>query len=205
MAELIDLLLPLLPYADFIEAALPNEEARAKWRRVVAHARHEGKGRKPNDNQQLLLAMAELELDGSDGDSGALAKAVIDRYPRTKGAGLDNRPHVGLPRGRNPGRADLIDSLIEQYDQRRPALLRMVSAAREQAPRMQRSVDQLHASGAAKRLGSADWFRKLDPAARQRLEEAARRLNQNLPSAYEVDRVLDTVRDDRRRKSGQGD
>jgi hypothetical protein len=73
------LLATLRRHFDRIEAALPHRD-RAIWRRIAAHA-DPGFGRKPQDSRELLLQIAELDLDGATGTESvrALVAEVVGR------------------------------------------------------------------------------------------------------------------------------
>lgn len=192
MADIRSLLLLLIQkHADLIESVLPPED-RARWRQVVMYVRARGAGPKPRDDRGLLLAMAELELTGASDDVRGLAMMVTSRLPAQAGASNDERAHVLLPDESAPARRDLIDRLEKKYIAERSAILRQVSAAQEQAARVGLRVDRILTSAAKKPRRKSKPY---SPDQLKHLKEAARRLEEQPPTAYGVDLALKAAQD----------
>ena len=187
------LLASLRRHFDRIEAALPPSD-RAVWRRIAAHA-DSGLGRKQQDSRDLLLQIAELDLDSAAGAKPmrALAAEVVGRYPVEGGAGLDDRQHVVLPDGSRPGRKDLITRLAKRYQAERAAYRQEVALARQTADRVARSALEAKASPAGVRWLERHKAALNDPAYRERLRRAAQ-APAAPTTAYGTDLIQRTVR-----------
>jgi hypothetical protein len=188
--DIHELLVQLQPYSTMIEAVLPTK-ARAAFHRLMEYSKR-GRGPKPHDDRELLLAMAELDcVTPEDTKARQIAKTVVDRYPAKPGAGYDPRSHMELPDGSRPARKDLIERLEKKYTSQQARTRKEVQTARDLAARLARRLELIGEKGSPTPL-------LRDPRYLQRLREANRRVLADPPTAYAVDLILQTVRTRRR-------
>ncbi|MEO3475905.1 hypothetical protein AAFN86_28910 [Roseomonas sp. CAU 1739] len=192
---LLELLMPIFrDHAERIEAILPLE-LRSNWRKAARFA-PPASGRKSLDHRDLLLEMAELDTDQGQ-PPRELAAKVLSKFTLAPGAWLDERKRVELPDGSRPALKDLIGRLARQYDRQRAELLAEVATARRLADRMQKRTERNGRKSIRVRPPNAAT--KLGPTVIARLTAPGNGPRKPLVTAYQVDAVLNAVRNARKK------
>lgn len=188
--RLLELLEPIFQdHADLVETVLPPG-LRRNWRQAAAYIKRNS-GPKELDHEDLLLAMAELDIDGMR-KPREIAAEVVNRFPAEPGAGTDERPHVLLPDGSRPARKDLLARLANRYAGRRQELRAEVAAGRTIAERISMQAARIKREGLL--VPPARASRDPDPAFIAKLRAVGSRISQPSVTASQVDQVLRAVK-----------